>query len=560
MATVYRRTERRKLPEGSEIVERKGQRFAIWTDSSGRHRARVSKDGKAVIIDRPGYEIQYFDENGRRRKESVRCADADTARRIAAEREKAVLLRKRGIIDATQERFAAEGRRTLTEHVADFRCFLTDKGNSYDHVADTMRYVERIVQMCGAQLAADLTGPGVQKAIGQLRENGASARTCNAYLTAIKSLTRWLWRHQRIAHDALCTLSRYNEESDRRHVRRELTPEEATWLLTVVEKRTEPGHLLAGPDRAMAYRLALGTGFRADELRSLTPGSFALESDPPTVTVGAAYSKRRREDTQPIRHDLADLLRPWLEERTAGERMFARLTKNTSRMLQGDLEAARSAWIKAVPAGPEREARKQSDFLKYRNTAREVVDFHATRHTYISGIVAGGASVKTAQELARHSDPSLTIGRYSHARLHDLQGALEALPSLETTPEPLVQELQATGTDGAARGQEVPTADSVEPPPTTGERRGQFLGQLGGGVWQEVARNSLLHGGASITDSTSEDAADELPQVVPLARNKKGRRVMATAGRRAEGKGFEPSTGCPAPDFESVVRILQLPY
>jgi hypothetical protein len=31
-------------------------------------------------------------------------------------------------------------------------------------------------------------------------------------------------------------------------------------------------------------------------------------------------------------------------------------------------------------------------------------DFHAQRHTYISGIVAGGkASVKTCQELARHS-------------------------------------------------------------------------------------------------------------------------------------------------------------
>jgi hypothetical protein len=165
MATIYRRTERRALPEGAEIVERKGRRSAIWTDSAGRHRARVSKDGKAIIIERPGYEIQYFDENGRRRKESVRCADADTARQIAAEREKAVLLRKRGIIDPTQERFAAEGRRTLTEHLEDFRHFLTDKGNSVDHVSDTMRYVDRIVEMCGAQLAADLTGPAVMKAV-----------------------------------------------------------------------------------------------------------------------------------------------------------------------------------------------------------------------------------------------------------------------------------------------------------------------------------------------------------------------------------------------------------
>ncbi len=83
-----------------------------------------------------------------------------------------------------------------------------------------------------------------------------------------------------------------------------------------------------------------------------------------------------------------------------------------------------------APAGPEREARQRSDFLAYEDTAGQVADFHATRHTYVSAIVAGGASVKTAQELARHSTPALTIGRYSHTRLHDLTAALESLPSL----------------------------------------------------------------------------------------------------------------------------------
>ena len=37
----------------------------------------------------------------------------------------------------------------------------------------------------------------------------------------------------------------------------------------------------------MAYRLALGPGFRAKELRSMTPASFDLDSSPPTVTVTA---------------------------------------------------------------------------------------------------------------------------------------------------------------------------------------------------------------------------------------------------------------------------------
>ncbi len=70
----------------------------------------------------------------------------------------------------------------------------------------------------------------------------------------------------------------------------------------------------------------------------------------------------------------------------------------------------------------------------------------------MSGIVASGASVKTAQELARHSNPSLTIGQYSHTRLHDLQGALDALPKSSSDPnrpiaEPEEVGIQATGSD-----------------------------------------------------------------------------------------------------------------
>src|SRR5262249_4149745 len=85
--------------------------------------------------------------------------------------------------------------------------------------------------------------------------------------------------------------------------------------------------------------------------------------------------------------------------------------------------------------------------------AGRVVDFHGLRHSYVSGLVSGGVSVKVAQELARHSTPNLTIGRYSHVRLHDLTGALEGLPPTPGSPEPAdapqtnVVEPPAAGTD-----------------------------------------------------------------------------------------------------------------
>jgi site-specific recombinase XerD len=68
-------------------------------------------------------------------------------------------------------------------------------------------------------------------------------------------------------------------------------------------------------------------------------------------------------------------------------------------------------------------------------TAEGVVDFHALRAAYITNLVNSGASVKTCQTLARHSTPSLTIGVYAKASLHDVAGAVEALPDL-TPPAP----------------------------------------------------------------------------------------------------------------------------
>jgi hypothetical protein len=84
-------------------------------------------------------------------------------------------------------------------------------------------------------------------------------------------------------------------------------------------------------------------------------------------------------------------------------------------------------------------------------TSDGVVDFLALRTAYITYLVASGASVKTCQTLARHSSPTLTIGIYAQASLHDISGAVEDLPDLtETPPDSQPSVLVATGTGGPA--------------------------------------------------------------------------------------------------------------
>jgi len=44
---------------------------------------------------------------------------------------------------------------------------------------------------------------------------------------------------------------------------------------------------MTGEARALLYRVAMDTGLRSNEIRSLTRRSFDVESDPPSVMVKA---------------------------------------------------------------------------------------------------------------------------------------------------------------------------------------------------------------------------------------------------------------------------------
>jgi len=221
----------------------------------------------------------------------------------------------------------------------------------------------------------------------------------------------------------------------------------------------------------MVYRVAGSTGFRAGELRSLAPESFDLDAVPPTCTVEAGYSKRRKRDVQPLPPAMVEPLRAWLAGFEPGSRVFEGIAGDTARMLRSDLTAARSAWVKAGGSEEEQARREETDFLAYRDRQGHVADFHSLRVLFISRVVASGASMKEAQTLARHSTPVLTMNVYSRASLLDVAGAVEGIGEMLTRqlsrPEP--QEMRATGTDGR---QESTSADVPSDVPSRSARGG----------------------------------------------------------------------------------------
>jgi integrase len=255
----------------------------------------------------------------------------------------------------------------------------------------------------------------VQAALARLREDeGRSVQTSNHYLRAIKQFAHWLVKDRRMRDNPLAHLSGGNMKLDRRHDHRNMAPEELAAVLEAARTSTRSFRGLGGIDRYHVYLTASRTGFRAAELASLTPESFGLDETPPVAVLSTKAGKNKKALVrQPLPPDRVEALGGYLKGRPARLPVWPGGWSNRSAdMLKVDLEAAGIPYRVEGPEGPLFN------------------DFHGLRHACITSLEAAGVSVKTAQELARHSDIRLTLGRYTHKTLYDLGAAVAQLPPI----------------------------------------------------------------------------------------------------------------------------------
>ena len=324
----------------------------------------------------------------------------------------------------------------LSEHLEDWQCSLDAKGNTPKHVNLMTNRVRGVVANCGFKFWSDISATKVENYLHNRRqsEERFGAQSCNFYLQAIKQFCRWMVSEGRASESPLAQLKGLNVRTDRRHDRRALSVEEMGRFLESTHNgpvRKGRTWSMTGPDRAVLYRLAMETGFRSSELRSLTTHSFDLGSELPTATVKASYSKRGREDSLPLRPETAESLRGFLYSLEDGEHVF-NMPRNelvVRLILRPDLELARQEWLAERKDTDERAKRERSDFLKYVDRHGHFADFHALRHSYITNICRVAGLSKTAQDLARHSTPVLTA-RYAHSFREEEIAAVNGLPDL----------------------------------------------------------------------------------------------------------------------------------
>jgi hypothetical protein len=134
--------------------------------------------------------IAYSDENGVRRTIKG-CPDKATTEGIARKLESEAELRRRGVIDPKNDRYAAHEAKPLTEHMDAWRTYLLGKGNSHRHADEGHARVVKLMTEAKANRLSDLTLTRLQTALASLKSRGLSLRTVHHYTRLTKNFTKW---------------------------------------------------------------------------------------------------------------------------------------------------------------------------------------------------------------------------------------------------------------------------------------------------------------------------------------------------------------------------------
>lgn len=414
--------------------------------------------------------IQYFDAAGRRREKSSRTTDYRAAERIANKLEADVALRREGVIDARQDRFAEEGRKPLAQHVADYLQHCRGKGLATHTVKDKKRHLEWLMRVTRATRLSELTLDTVERALASFREEGRASRTVNTRRETFRAFGNWCRKTSRLGSHPLELLPKLDEHRDRKRIRRPISDAELARLLEVAESRGRRGW----------YLTAALAGLRRSELIRLTWESVDFEQGIFTIRDG----KAKREDMVPLHPELLEELkriRP--ADAVPTDRVFPTAVTNRTRC-----EDFKRANIKPV------------------DEQGRVADFHGLRATLGTRLARAGVAPQVAQRLMRHADYRTTLHHYTMLSLADTVAAMERLPGGGAQRAASAKESESS----AKNPQQIPqhSAHDAEPPAATSCCDGAS------GVQQERERKPsserVLREATRDDASTCDDEAMEL--------------------------------------------------
>lgn len=246
--------------------------------------------------------------------------------------------------------------------------------------------------------------PKVEKLLRELaqgdsvRRKGSkrSTKTVNHYANTLKAFTSWCVDREYLHENPLRRLKLAKCLAGKQ--RRAMTPEEITGLLNAA-----PRH------RRVLYQVALSTGLRANELRSLSVADLDIKSR--GISLRAEFTKNKKAAFQHLPEEVHTELKAFVD---SGE---ARQLYERAHGDNDSLKAYPKTPLLYVPRHTAAHIRRDLKAAGIVEVTHEgSLDFHALRTTFVTLILDAGATVREAMTLARHGTPSLTMNTYGRTR------------------------------------------------------------------------------------------------------------------------------------------------
>ena len=320
-----------------------------------------------------------------------------------------------GMVDAKSQ------TQNIALHVEDYRNDLEIRGRDDTYIDTTIRRLNILIRECGWATLPTITLDSLMTWGAKAKVNGKAPKTLNQYASAAISLCNWCVARTppRLYQNPLSDFEPLKHGNADIRPRRAFGVDEVRRLLAAAPEK-----------RRRIYWLAVTTGLRRNELRSLQWGDLRIDNTTrPFIQLRVEQTKAARADTVALRPDVAEMLgsiRP--ESRQRGEQVFE--TIPTIQTFRRDLK---SAGIPDVDADGRR------------------ADFHSLRTTFNTTLAEVGISSIARRTAMRVTSEKLVNDVYLDQDQLPRWDAVERLPSFAAEARPGIERTAAvvTGTHDA---------------------------------------------------------------------------------------------------------------
>lgn len=389
----------------------------VTDPATGKRVPMIGSDGKPVML--PKWRTVIVDHKGVRRTITLSSNKQQAQKQadMLEQREREIKMGIRAVPTPQDKNQSRPFDDVFAEYMAWGRAQGGRRGMPWDTEHATKKERDILVwrTVLELKLLGDLYGilPRVEAECRAMLDSGNGGKTVSNKVLHLRSLILWCKKRKYLMEDPLEELGKFDTTPKR--IRRAMLLDELKRLLR-----------LCAPHRQLLYEVAACSGLRENELRQLEP-SF-LDRDACAIRIPKEIDKSRKERLQMIPSTLMARLVAFVE---SGE-VFTLYNKAYGR--QGKREGKKQPPENPLLYVPSNSATALKKDLLAAGiapvTEKGYLDFHALRTAYINFVLDSGANVKTAQELARHSTPDMTMNVYGRARDEKMREAVETVGNM----------------------------------------------------------------------------------------------------------------------------------